>query len=604
MLSMHFRKFIKGFTALSLAVLCTVTTLGATITDVPSNKWSWAIESITELQDKGIMALSTSGQFFPAKTMDYFQVADVLARVAGYVDAELNPKADATLVAQIAANYEKQKPLLQSYASRYKTWNGAYNQQVAYLVGRGYMTTQDLDRFISKSGTKEVRNIVTKEELSVLLVRILGKAKTAEQTYQTTGFKDENTISQEARPYMAYLKELGVIGGDALGNANGKLKVTKALCAKMVYETLKVKEKLNPSTPSEEQVKPNEVEKEITVNKVFTKNATEFYVQVKIGEQLSYYAIKGTTKVVDETGKELQMTQLPGKTLKVTIEMQGGTEYITSAQYIGTITPGNLEQVEDEVTDQEEQETPNDNTNSNEQNKPNLSHQINGKIVDKRLTEEGLYLIVESGNQKLEISLGGDLQITRDTKVETIDALRVGDTVTITNDPTLGVKSLKAQGRKTKAAGIIRQIVIGESSHLVIESGDNKLTYPIASDVEIFDRVHLENLTLRDLHLGQTVELLLESEEIVYIEMQEEAYNVEVKAQIIGLDEDKKGIKVLIPEDALTGEKRVYRRIPLNDEVKIESKGKKKKRTDLKVGMQITLTYTYLEDSMPQVLSF
>ena len=182
---MNFRRLSKYICAVGLATMMSVTTMGAvTMTDVTSSHWAYP--AITDLEERGIMMLTSGGQFYPNQTMNYFEVADVIAKATGYVDVDIATNIDATFKQQIKSNYEKQKPTLDTYAAKYSTWNSAYNQQIAYLLGRGYMTTSDLDKFITKASSGETKNIVTKEQLAVYVVRMLEKEVTAKSTYQKT----------------------------------------------------------------------------------------------------------------------------------------------------------------------------------------------------------------------------------------------------------------------------------------------------------------------------------------------------------------------------------------------------------------------------------
>lgn len=230
-----FKKFI-GILGLALG-MCTAT-LGATLTDVP--KTHWAYVAINSVADRGIMMTNSAGEFKANQEMTFFEVADVLAKATGYVDVEQVTGITDTFKEQIKANYAKQKPTLEACAKKYSTWNNAYNQQIAYILGRGYMKTADLDKFITKAPQGEVKNFMTKEQLSVYIVRILGKEKTATSTYTTTEFKDDHKLKDENKPYVAYLNSLGILNPDAYGNINGTTNVSRAVCAKMIYDALKI----------------------------------------------------------------------------------------------------------------------------------------------------------------------------------------------------------------------------------------------------------------------------------------------------------------------------------------------------------------------------
>lgn len=172
---MKFRKFNKSLLALGLATLYTVSTFAAVATDVSANHWAYT--AITDLENRGIVTYNSKGQFFPNNQMTYFEVADILAKATGYVNVEIATNVDETFKNQIINNYNNQKSTLASYATKYSTWDKLYDQQVAYILGRGFISKTDLDKFITKANNKETKAIMTKQDLAVYIVRILGKEK-------------------------------------------------------------------------------------------------------------------------------------------------------------------------------------------------------------------------------------------------------------------------------------------------------------------------------------------------------------------------------------------------------------------------------------------
>lgn len=232
------KKFTKFIGILSLALSMGITTMGATLTDVP--KTHWAYVAINDVADRGIMITNSAGEFSANKEMTFFELADALAKATGYVDIDQVAGIEEKFKLQVKNNYEKQKPTLEACAKKYSTWNSAYNQQIAYLLGRGYIKVADLDKFITKTPQGEVKNLVTKEQLSVYIVRILGREKTATTNYQKTNFKDDAKLQAANKPYVAYLNHIGMLNPDIYGNVNGTSKVTKAVCAKLISDSLKI----------------------------------------------------------------------------------------------------------------------------------------------------------------------------------------------------------------------------------------------------------------------------------------------------------------------------------------------------------------------------
>lgn len=354
---MNFRRFGKYICVMSLAASMSMNVMGATISDVSEKHWAYA--AVNDLEERGIMVLTSNGQFYPNQTMTYFELADVIAKATGYVDVDIATNVTDTFKEQVKANYEKKmKEFINDYAAKYKSWNNAYNQQIAYVLGRGYMNKSDLDKFMTKTAKGETKNIATKEDLCVYLVKMLQKADTAKANYKTTSFKDDSTLQAVNKPYVAYLASLGVVTANNEGKVNGTMKMTKALCAKMVSDTLKIKDttqvgkitnttgqtnttnsngQTNTTTDANGQANQTtdttgQSSGLYTIQRVLTKSPTEYYVGVKdaAGKE-KFYSLKNTTKIYDATGVETSITKLTqGAMVDLTIELQGETNYITS----------------------------------------------------------------------------------------------------------------------------------------------------------------------------------------------------------------------------------------------------------------------------------
>lgn len=659
---MSFRRFNKYICALSLAAVCTVTTMGATLTDVTSAHWAYS--AIVDLEERGVMALTSSGQFFPNQTMNYFEIADVMAKATGYVDVDITTNVDEAFKAQIKANYEKQKPTLATYAAKYSTWNSAYNQQIAYLLGRGYISTSDLDKFITKTSSGEIKNIITKEELAVLVVRLLEKEKTAVSTYKSTGFKDESSIAVANRPHMAYLNSIGIISPDASGNANGKMKVTKALCAKMVSSALQIKDATNGSSNSgsDSTTTTNPSTNIVTITKILTKNANEYYMCLKTGEgEAKYYSIKATTKILDASGNEVAITKVDlGSTAKVTIESQNNTDYITSIQL--TDTNGT-----DQNTGNNTDNT-NDNTNNNTQTtvvsgtllekvnsgilrlsltggttkayvldddctitlngttvsadslsvsdtmtitvQNNAVTKIvassgtgsltsNGQVAEKKLSGTGYAFTIKQNNNTSTIIIPDSAEITRNNKTVDVKEIRIGDTLKVTKKNGI-VTSVEATGVKSSVTGTIKEIHIAQTSKVIVNVNNEAKTYILAGDVEMYNNYEKDFITVRDLHLGQEVTMLLDSEEVISLDVEDTSTSVKLMGTITNVGRNYSYIDVLVDYDYITGESKVYKRIDITTDTNIMLNGKKEHRSILDEDMEIVVNYKYLDDTVPE----
>lgn len=476
---MNFRRFNKYICTVGLIAAMSVTTMGAVISDVPSSHWSY--EAVTDLEERGIMVLNSSGQFNPNQTMNYFEIADVIAKATGYVDVDIATNVTEEFKQQIRNNYEQQKGILEQYASKYSTWNSAYNGQIAYLLGRKYMSTTDLDKFITKTTKGETKNIITKEDLCIYIVRMLGKEKTATSTYKTTTFTDDSTLSPTTKPYVAYLKSAGIVKPDTAGKANGTMKVTKALCAKMVSDALKLNDTSTigrvtvattptPTTPNsgttgntQGSTNPSvSTSGTYTIGSVIVKNSTEYYISLKGSDQVEhFYSFKAITKVTSPTGEEVPISQLTsGTTVNATIGLEGSTQYITAIQ----ITNGAIALQPGTST------TPTTPTNPTNGTTPGITVNTpagNYTTVEGTLSSSvsnGLVrLILADGSNKAYILADNCITILDGVTGTGTDKLSAGDKVTLSLENGAITKIVATSGNVSSAiTGTVSTLTSGE----------------------------------------------------------------------------------------------------------------------------------------------
>lgn len=644
---MNFRRFNKYICALTLAAACTVSAMGATISDV--TKTHWAYTAVMDMADRGIMVPTSAGEFKPNQTMNYFEVADVIAKATGYVDVDVATNVDETFKQQIKTNYEKQKATLATYAAKYSTWDKTYDQQVAYILGRGYISTSDLDTFITKSNNGETKNVMTKETLSVLLVRLLGKENTAKTTYTSTGFKDEASIKEAYRPHMAYLKNLGIINPDASGNANPSTKITKALCAQMVSNALKEKEGSQGSNSGTETAKAEEV----TIKRVLTKNTTEYYVSLTRGGTTSYYTIKNTTKVLDATGKEVKITDIPADTkARATIELENNTEYITSLQLTDSLASN-----EDNTGTENTQVTTVSGTLVGNANSGFIrltiadgtvktylledncqitlngasvtadkltegstlvvtvanssvtkivatstgtsSQASNGELTAKKLSAGGYVFTLKQNNSEATVTIPETAKIKRNNKTVSVQEIRLGDTIKVTRTNGV-VTEVEATGTRQTVTGTIKEIHLAQPCKIVVNVNNESMTYTFASDAELYDNSVKKYIGVRDLHLGQEVSFIVDSKEVISLDVENISSSVKLMGTITNVSKNNDYMDVLVDYDPVTGESKVYKRIEMSSNTTVVLNGRTQNRNVLEEDMEVVIIYQYLDDTMPQ----
>lgn len=660
----------KWLMILGLSAMYTVNTFAATITDVSSSHWAY--NSIVGMEERGFMTVNSSGNFFPSATMNFFEVAEVMAKATGYVDVEVNTNVDETFKNQIINNYNKQKDTLAAYAKKYSAWDKLYDQQVAYLLGRGYISTSDLDKFVTSSG----KATMTKQDLAVFIVRYLGKETTAKNTYKSTGFADESSIQEANRPHVAYLKSLGLINGT--GNFEPNAKVTRALCAKMFNDAINYKEKLNGttsgSTGNTGSTTTNTASEQVTIKKVLTKNSNEYYVSLTRGSNTSYYTIKNTVQVLDANGKAINVLEIPAESKAVvTIALENSTEYITSMRLVDgttnnttnnntgntentgttnnttlqTVTGTLLEQssnglmrvtltdgtikvyvldannitllngqvasaddiaVGDKVTltvqdnavlkVQATSSGTNSSTNNGSTN-VGASAINSGEVVGKAFTTKGYIFTIKNGSNEIDVTVPSSAKLTRNSKSCELTDIRIGDTLALTKTDGV-VTQVKATGTRKNITGTLNSFTLSANSSITIKTATGLETYAVATDAEFYDQKARKYITLRELHLGQSLDVILDSKEAISVDVEASSSSANYKAKIVEVGRGYSYIDVVVDYDPISGESQVPKRIYTPVDLSITLNGKAQSRSVLEEGMELVITYEYLDDTAPQ----
>lgn len=217
---MNINKHIRN-TAFALAVAIGIsgTVFAAnTYSDVPTTHWAYS--AITKVADKGIM-VGDGTSYYPAQVINKLESSRILARVAGYNTANgYNPAEKTTNTINL---FKKAFPV------KWGTINKDYENCISYLYEKEIITMDDLNKFVVKytDGTEKVKEL-TREEMAVFLVKTMGKKNDAVSYKGNYKFSDDSTISETTKPYVYYLKELGVVSGDNNGAFNPTNSITKA----------------------------------------------------------------------------------------------------------------------------------------------------------------------------------------------------------------------------------------------------------------------------------------------------------------------------------------------------------------------------------------
>lgn len=200
----------KTICLMAMSLIVAGTTFSQAFSDVSDKHW--AKDAIDKMVDQGIISGYTDGTFQPSRNLSKIESLILLSKVAG-----VNKYTEAS--AQFDKKYE-------TVLASYKT---AYKKQVAYLLGVGVLTEDELPNLISAD---KLNSPITREEMAVLITKILGKEEEVKnKAFVILPFDDTDSISASAKPYVEYVYNESIMKGLTKNKFSPKEYVTRAQVA-------------------------------------------------------------------------------------------------------------------------------------------------------------------------------------------------------------------------------------------------------------------------------------------------------------------------------------------------------------------------------------
>ena len=142
--------------------------------DIPATHFAYdAVNFAKDPANGAFMVGDIHGNFNPRRHMNMFEASRVFALAAGF----RNPSpglAPERLQLQESAR-ELFRPFLEFMSNEYGRWNTVFDAEVAYLLYRGILKTDEAGEFISLIGSNESINFLTLNDASVWTLRMLGE---------------------------------------------------------------------------------------------------------------------------------------------------------------------------------------------------------------------------------------------------------------------------------------------------------------------------------------------------------------------------------------------------------------------------------------------
>ena len=175
----------------------------------------WANVAISYVAERGYMPGNTMGYFNPDMPLDYFEVSQILARVAGFSHTGLT---------DLQRDYIENAYLRNRWAlapfEGHRLWNTAANREIAFLLERGILEADDLELFIATYYNEERQRNLSYEAAQMLLLRLKGENALDNLYYP---FNPEHQISRAA--FAVWLKNA------VTNNSNGLVEQVETIMA-------------------------------------------------------------------------------------------------------------------------------------------------------------------------------------------------------------------------------------------------------------------------------------------------------------------------------------------------------------------------------------
>ncbi len=216
---MNFKGFIA--TVLSVVMLMAMMTAvsAGTFPDVLA-KHSWAEEYIEDMVSRGLLKGYTDGTFKPDNAISKLEAMILSARILGINNSE---------------NAEYAALANSAYEAELKGYDIQYKKEVAYLLYLGVIKPSELSQYIGDN----VKNTAMKRyEVAVLIKKVLGGEDTAlENSMIILDYKDDSSIPADAKAYVQFISESGIMKGMEDNKFMPMYEVTRAMMATMMYRT-------------------------------------------------------------------------------------------------------------------------------------------------------------------------------------------------------------------------------------------------------------------------------------------------------------------------------------------------------------------------------
>jgi hypothetical protein len=232
------KRILSVFVAVIMVFSLVTPVLGATFRDVPNSHFAFeAVSWVSNPENGAFMVGDAGNNFHPGRHLNKFDAVQIFAMAAGFRHVTHNlPQEEREVFARA---FETWSTFLDGMAQQFSSWNRTVDREIAFLLYREILTTDDVMGFVQIVGAGETRPLLTREQAVVWMVRLMGQSAHAQAVSlpHHTPFRDDAQITPAFRRYIYHARELGIIQG-AGGYVNPRAHFTRAEMAVVFHNAL------------------------------------------------------------------------------------------------------------------------------------------------------------------------------------------------------------------------------------------------------------------------------------------------------------------------------------------------------------------------------
>ncbi len=586
-----------------LAVLSLTTFISLNYVNVYANifndvsKDNIAYSSIEKMSKLGLMVGDLQGNFKPDSYISKFDTMKILSK---FIQNEEN----------IDISKSKYNDIILKYDEKYNKWDSSANSSMIILLEKGILDEQDLNDFIIlDQNNKEKIRALSKEEISLFLVRLEGKEDNINNMNFNKSFKDENNINPNNIKSCYYMDNLGIVTSIDNSfypkNAINKSELAIILDKFLQYTNINIKSSKVQTLENVQTIQTRFV----TIEHVFIESNS---IQTKIGNETKIYSIdKNSSIYIDNIESDLSNIE-SGNNAEITIkdniitkiDVKTNLQIKDIQNYENTKMYGIIKNVSINSIGLSYKEidangfyvkekidiipiSPNCKITRNGITVNNIDENslatiiLDNKIATQIILEDqnALFIgsIIDKSKDKIiikttdskifEMGFTNDAKIIRNNINTTIKDLKIGDTINIIVNKDK-ISSLEAKGSISKKQGIIKSIKINEqASFIEIEENNGKTNTYYANN---------STLDIYSIKVLDSIILYLDSSEVYAIDILERKYNKNFSGEIIEINDNsitiftqdltgKSTTKVFIDKDTVFFDYETLKNVSIKD---------------------------------------